>query len=430
MRRGTAANPLSGWVIMVLALLNAVTPFSIDMYLSAFPEMAEEFGTSASNIQLTLTTFLIGLAVGQLVIGTLSDRYGRRRPLIIGTIACVAVSVACALAPSIELLTVLRFAQGFCGAAGVVIARAVIADHSRGARAARLFAVMMLISVLAPITAPIIGGALVTGLGWRAVFAALAMLNVLTLLGVVFGVKESLPADRRRPGGLKALGTSAISVLGNRYYLGYTLCMAFTAGAMFGYISASPFVLQNILGFSPAGYSLTFGSCAFGVGVGSLVSARLVRTFSPRKVLMGGVAAVVVVTALMLLNVTIGGVIPWVTIALMACFMASIGFVYANATALATTEVAHAAGTGSAVLGFLQYGMGAITPPLVGLLGEATAVPMGVVMFTAAALAALSLFGLTRGHVPAMDDDAVDDDAVEPAPVGEHTALADQVSGR
>jgi DHA1 family bicyclomycin/chloramphenicol resistance-like MFS transporter len=392
-------------VILVLALLNAVTPFSIDMYLSAFPAMADEFGTSASNIQLTLTTFLVGLAVGQLVIGTLSDRFGRRRPLIIGTLACVAVSVVCALAPSIELLIVLRFAQGFCGAAGVVISRAVIADRARGARAARLFAVMMLIGVLAPITAPILGGVIVTGLGWRAVFAALAVLNVLTVLGVVFGVKETLPADRRRPGGLKALGTSARSVLGNRHYLGYTLVMAFTAAAMFAYIAASPFVLQNVLGFTPATYSLTFGGCALAVGASSLISAQLVKRFSPRRVLMGGATALVVVTALTLLNVTVGGVIPWATITLMACFMGSIGFVYANATALATTEVAFAAGTGSAVLGFLQYGMGAVTPPLVGLFGEHTAVPMGVVMFVAAALAASSLFVLTRGHVPFADDD-------------------------
>ncbi|WP_197376241.1 multidrug effflux MFS transporter [Mycolicibacterium baixiangningiae] len=402
----TVVSAPSAVLIAVLALLNAVTPFSIDMYLSAFPEMATDFGTSPSTIQLSLTTFLIGLAMGQLIIGTLSDRYGRRRPLIIGTVACVAVSVACALAPSIGMLIALRFAQGFCGAAGVVISRAVIADRSRGARAARLFAVMMLIGVLAPITAPILGGVIVTGLGWRAVFFALAVLNLLTLLGVVLAVKESLPEERRRPGGLKALGASARGVLSNRYYLGYTLVMAFSAAAMFGYIAASPFVVQNILGFSPAAYSVTFGSCALAVGAGSLISARLVRTISPRRVLMGGVTALLVATALMALNVTVGHVIPWATIALMACFMGCIGFVYANATALAITEVPQAAGTGSAVLGFLQYGMGAVTPPLVGLLGEGSAVPMGVVMFGAATLAALSMFILTRGHVPFGDDEA------------------------
>lgn len=400
-----SGNALSGWVIGVLALLNAVTPFSIDMYLSAFPAMAAEFGTSPSHIQLTLTTFLVGLAVGQLIIGTLSDQYGRRRPLILGTLACAVVSLACAAAPSIAVLIGLRFAQGFCGAAGVVIARAVIADHARGARAARLFALMMVIGVLGPITAPVLGGAVVTELGWRAVFVALATLNVLTLLGVVFVVEESLPEDRRRPGGLAALGNSARSVLGNRYYLGYTLVMAFTAAAIFGYVAASPFVVQDILGFSPGAYSMVFGSCALAVGAGTLTSARLVRSYSPRHVLMGGVTALLVVTALMLLNVTTGRLSGWATIALMAGFMAGIGFIYANATALAITEVPHAAGTGSAVLGFLQYAMGAVTPPLVGLRGEHSAVPMGVVMFGAATAVALSLFVLARGHVPFGDQD-------------------------
>ncbi len=274
-RNDAAASPApSAWLIVVLAMLNAVAPpFSIDMYLSAFPpEMAADFGTSAPMIQLTLTTFLIGLASGQLVIGSLSDRYGRRRPLIIGTSACLAVSVLCALAPSIELLIVLRFAQGFCGAAGVVIARAVIADRTSGSGAARLFAVMMLISVLAPITAPVLGGVVVTGLGWRAVFAVLAAMNMLMLLGVLLAVGESLPEHRRRPGGLKALGASTRSVLANRHYIGYTLCMAFTAAAMFAYIAASPFVLQNILGFSPTMYSLIYGACALAVG-GAAVSS-------------------------------------------------------------------------------------------------------------------------------------------------------------
>lgn len=388
-------------LIAVLALLNAVTPFAIDMYLSAFPQMATDLGTPATSIQLTLTTFLAGLATGQLVIGSLSDRYGRRKPLIIGTIACLAASILCAFAPTIEILVGLRFIQGVGGAAGVVIARAVIADRARGSQAARLFAVMMLIGVLAPLTAPIIGGAIVTSLGWRAVFGALALLCLLMLLGVLFVVKESLPVELRRPGGLKALASSTRSVLTNRFYIGYTLTMAFTSAAMFGYISASPFVLQNIMGLSPGHYSLTFGACSLTVGAGTAVAARLVKSHSPRRVLMAGVAAMVVVSALLLVTVTIGGVPHWPTVALMACFMGCMGFIYSNAAMLATTEVRHAAGTGSAVLGFLQYGTGALVAPLVGLAGQHSAVPMGLTMFGAALAAAVALLLLTRGHVPA-----------------------------
>ncbi|WP_299559336.1 multidrug effflux MFS transporter [uncultured Mycolicibacterium sp.] len=400
-------------LLIVLAMLNGLTPFSIDMYLSAFPEMAVEFGTTASGVQLSLTAFLIGLASGQLVIGTVSDRYGRRVPLLVGTAACLVASLACAVAPSIAVLVALRFVQGFTGAAGVVIGRAVIADRVEGAAAARVFAVMMLISVLAPITAPMLGGGIVTWLGWRAVFVALAVLNLLLLFGVLAFVEESLPPERRRPGGLGALAASARSVLTNRHYLGYALTMAFTSGGLFAYISASPFVLQNIIGLSPGRYAVTFGCCALCIGVSGLVSARLVRRFPPRRVLIGGVCGMVVMASLLLLAVTAGGVQPVATIGLMAGFLASIGFVYSNATALATTEVRHAAGTGSAVLGLLQYGTGAVTPPLVGLAGSASAVPMGVVMGGAAALAALSLAVLTRGHRP--DFEPVPVEAAEPA---------------
>ncbi|SEH90593.1 MFS transporter, DHA1 family, bicyclomycin/chloramphenicol resistance protein [Mycolicibacterium rutilum] len=395
---------ISALLIIVLALLNAVTPLSIDMYLSAFPRMATEFGTAASSVQLTLTAFLVGLASGQLVIGTLSDQFGRRRPLIIGSVACLIATALCIVAPSIGVLIALRFVQGLTGAAGVVISRAIIADRSRGAEAARLFAVMMLIGVLAPIIAPVLGGTIVTGFGWRAVFVALAAINLLMVAGVVFLVDESLPPELRRPGGLGNLASSARSVLGNRYYLGYTLTMAFAAAGMFAYISASPFVLQNIIGLSPQAYAFTFGGCAIAVGVSSAISARVVGRFGPRRVLVFGVAAMVVDATLMLVDVTVGGVTPWATVALMAGFMAAVGFVYANATSLAVTEVRHAAGSGSAVLGFLQYGTGAVTPPLVGLAGSSSAVPMGVVMFGAAAAAAVALFALTRGHVVAEDD--------------------------
>lgn len=393
-------------LIIVLALLTAVTPFSVDMYMSAFPGMAAEFGTSASMVQLTLTTFLIGLAVGQLFIGQLSDRLGRRAPLLIGVIACLVASLLCALSPSIEVLIALRFVQGFAGAAGVVIARAIITDRTHGTQAAQLYSVMMVIGVLAPILAPVLGGQVVAGLGWRAVFVALAGLNLVMLLGAVFLAGESLPVADRRPAGLKAFVGSAVSVLGNRRFLGYTLSLGFASAALFSYISASPFVLQNIIGMSPRAYSLTFGGCALAVAASGVVSARLVRTVSPRKLLFGGVSAMVIVTLLMLLDVTVGGALPWATIALMACFMATLGFTFANATTLAIGEVRYAAGTGSAVLGFVQYGLGAVVSPLVGLAGEHSAVPMGAVMFGCAALAATALLVLTRGHLLFQDVDA------------------------
>ena len=277
-------------LVLVLALLTAVTPFSVDMYMSAFPQMADEFGTSASMIQLTLTTFLIGLAVGQLFIGQLSDRLGRRRPLLIGVAACLVASLLCAVSPSVELLAVLRFVQGFAGAAGVVIARAIITDRTQGPRAAQLYSVMMVIGVLAPIVAPILGGQVVAGGGWRAVFLVLAGLNLLMFLGAYFLAAESLPPAERRPAGMKAFARTAVSVLGNSRFLGYALTLGGASAALFSYISASPFVLQNILGFSPRTYSLIFGACALAVAVSGTLSARLVRRVAPRTLLLGGIS--------------------------------------------------------------------------------------------------------------------------------------------
>src|SRR5262245_62551085 len=228
---GAVTSP-SKMLIAVLVLLNAVAPFSIDMYLAAFPQLAQDFSASASMIQLTLTAFLVGMASGQLFIGNLSDRYGRRRPLIIGSTVCLIASVLCIVAMSIEVLIFLRFVQGFAGAAGIVIARAIIADRTSGLASARLFGLMIGIGVLVPVAAPVLGGVIVTTFGWRAVFAALAAMSLMMLLGVLLFADESLPIDRRRPGGLKALAASTRDVLRNRHYTGYAMTIAFTTSAM------------------------------------------------------------------------------------------------------------------------------------------------------------------------------------------------------
>jgi MFS transporter, DHA1 family, multidrug resistance protein len=397
-------HPLSAMLIGVLALLSAVTPLSIDMYLSAFPEMATEFGTSASMIQLTLTALLIGLAVGQLVVGPLSDRYGRRTPLLIGTAVCLAASLLCMISPSIEMLIASRFLQGFAGAAGVAISRAIVTDRAEGAEAARLFGMLMVVGALAPVLAPVLGGLIVADFGWRVVFAALAALNAVMLLGVVFFVPESLPRERRRPGGLTALRSSTAGVLSSPRFMGYALALACVFTALFSYISASSFVLQNIVGLSPRMYSVTFGGCAVVLALTNALSTRLVKRIAPRRLLLVGMAAMVIVTGLLLVTVTAGGVAPVPTMALMACFMATVGFVVANAMALATDEVREAAGTGSAILGFLQYALGAGVSPLVGLGGEQSAVPMGIAMFASAVLALAALMIFTRSRLtPTVD---------------------------
>jgi DHA1 family bicyclomycin/chloramphenicol resistance-like MFS transporter len=186
--------------IVVLALLTAIAPLATDMYLPALPTMVGDLGSSASGVQLTLTTFLVGLALGQLVIGPLSDQFGRRGLLIVGTVVCALAGVACAFAPSAGFLVAARFVQGFSGAAGIVLSRAVIADRASGERAARLFSLMMVISGVAPVVAPLLGGSLVGAVGWRGIFWILAGVAVVMVVGVLSAVPESLPVERRQRG--------------------------------------------------------------------------------------------------------------------------------------------------------------------------------------------------------------------------------------
>ncbi|WP_029109895.1 multidrug effflux MFS transporter [Mycobacterium sp. URHD0025] len=388
----TPALPLS-W-LGVLALLTAVAPLSIDMYLPAFPAMAEEFGTSASAVQFTLTAFMVGLASGQLIIGPLSDRFGRRPLMLAGTLVCVLAGVACALAPNIALLTAFRFVQGFSGAAGVVLSRAVVADRAHGAVAARAFSLMMIINGAAPVLAPLIGGSLMGIIGWRGIFWILAGLAVAMFVGVLAVLPETHPTDRRHTGGVTAMLRDARSVLTNRGYLGYTLAFAFGFTVMFAYISASPFVLQNVLGLSPLHYSFAFAANAAGIVIVNTVNARIVGRFGQRRLLHLGIGLLVLFSALLLIDALLGPVL-WASLALLWGAVASLGLVAANATSLALDQVRHAAGTGSAVLGALQFGLAAVVSPIVGIGGDHTALPMAVAMVISSGIGAAALL-LTR----------------------------------
>lgn len=372
------ALPLATTV--VLALLTAIAPLATDMYLPAFPQMAVELGTSATAVQLSLTTFMVGLALGQLVIGPLSDQRGRRGLLTAGSAVCAAAGIACALAPSVGVLIGARFVQGFAGAAGVVLARAVVSDRARGNAAAKLFGLMMMIQGVAPVLAPLLGGALVTAVGWRGVFGILAGVSALMLVGVLARVPETLPRERRTGGGLAATLRDARTVLTNRRYLGWTGALVFGFAAMFAYISASPFVLQNVLGLSVGQYSVAFAANALGLGVVAGLGTKLVDRFGPRRLLVVGVVAVAALSVALMVDVVVLDLPRWPTLVLLLLTVSALGLVFGNATTLATDEVAHAAGTGSAVMGALQFGLGAAVSPLVGLRGEHDAVPMAVTM--------------------------------------------------
>lgn len=394
---GAAAprRPVTPALIVVLALLTAVAPLATDMYLPAFPRMSEELWAGASSIQLTLTAFLIGLGLGQLFIGPLSDAYGRRRPLLAGSLVCLAATIACVVAPTVLTLGIARFVQGLSGAAGVVLARAIISDTARGALAAKLLGIVTVISVIAPVVAPVSGGAIIDGLGWRAVFGTLAVLTLLMFIGAAIWARESLPHAERAGGGAAATLASARVVLANRNYLGYLLTFCFAFAALFAYISASPFVMQNVIGLSAGMYSLVFGANAFFIVVTSSIAAALAGRVRYRTMIVAGLVGAAAATTGLLICVCNG--VPTVpTLILFAVFEGSLGFVFSNATALALAETGANAGTGSAFLGFLQFALAAVVSPLVGLWGERTAIPMGVVMIVSIVLAVLAFVGLTR----------------------------------
>jgi len=272
--------------------------------------MAHDLGTSASGIQLTLTAFLAGVASGQLVIGPLSDGMGRRRPLLVGTVLCLLASIACALSGGVEMLIAARFLQGFSGGAGVVLARAIIADTSSGATAAKRMSLMMVIGGLAPVLAPVIGGLVASVAGWRAVMWVIVALVALMYMGVLLVVGETLPASARQGGGLRGMLGNAGKVLGTPRYVGFALTMVFAFAAMFSYISASPFVLQNVIGLSEKQYAIAFGCNALGLMLGNIVNVRLAGKVAPRRLLSIGVSGLLLMTTVLVV-LALAGMPRW-----------------------------------------------------------------------------------------------------------------------
>lgn len=395
-------------LISVLALLSAVAPLAIDMYLPAFPEMATDLGTTATGVQFTLTAFMIGMASGQLVIGPISDSVGRRRPLLVGTALCLVASIACALAPNIAVLIIARFVQGFTGAAGVVIARAVITDTSRGATTAKLMSVMMIIGGIMPVLAPLAGGAMLEFVDWRGVFGLISALVALMFLGVVVVVRESLPPSLRRSGGLRVLASNTRHVLGNRTYVCATLVFGMAFGAMFSYISASPFVLQNVVGLSTLQYSVVFGVNSLGIMIASMIAIRLADRVDIRRTAGAGLLLLLVATVGLLITVVLGSALVPVLV-LMFAVTFSMGLLLGNVSAIAMQAAASTAGTGSAFMGAFQFLVAAVVSPLVGLAGEADAHPMAISMVICAALALIAYLGVIRATPDSANDPAVSD---------------------
>jgi DHA1 family bicyclomycin/chloramphenicol resistance-like MFS transporter len=389
----TTVRPHQVRLVVILGSLSAFAPLSIDMYLPAFPAISTDLHAGPSAVQLTLTTCLIGLALGQLVAGPLSDTFGRRRPLLVGLVVYTVLSAACIAAPSVYALVGLRFVQGLGGSAGLVIATAAVRDRYAGVAMARFLSTLTLVTGLAPILAPVLGGELLRLMSWRGVFVVLTLVGVVLLVVCLLWFDESLPAARRRVGGLPDTLRSFGRLLADRAFTGYALAGGFGFAAMFAYISGSPFVLQDSYRLSPQGYGLVFGGNALGLVIVSQVNRRLVDRYPTRRVLAVGLGASLAGGLLLLAAVLAGWGLP-VLLAGLFLVVASIGVITPNARALAMAAYPDLAGTASALLGVLLFAIGGLVAPLIGVGGTATAVPMAVVI-AALAAGALLVFAAT-----------------------------------
>ncbi len=392
-----AHNPRRLQLIIILGALSAFGPLSIDMYLPSLPSLSRDFGTGASQAELTLSACLLGLALGQTIAGPISDALGRRRPLLVGLMVYALASLLCVVAPSVYFLIALRFIQGLAGATGIVIARAIVRDLYAGNDAARFFSLLMLVNGLAPILAPMLGGLLLRFTSWRGVFVVLTVIGVLQLVAVISGLGETLPVEQRQSGGIQTTMATFRQLLTNRAFVGYALSCGLAFASMFAYISGSPFVLQTIYGLSPLLFSFAFGTNALGIMILGQVSGRLVGRVPPQKLLVIGLI-INATGGLILLLVILQGHIGLIGI-LPALFLvvASMGLVLPNATTLALSGKPGVAGSASALLGVLQFAIGAAAAPLVGILGPTTALPMGIVIATLS-ISAFASFLLLAGQ--------------------------------
>jgi DHA1 family bicyclomycin/chloramphenicol resistance-like MFS transporter len=366
-------------MILILGSLTAFGPLSIDMYLPAFPVIESELHTNASMVQLSLTACLIGLALGQLIAGPVSDQKGRKIPLLIGLVIYTVSSLLCAWNPSIEALILFRFLQGISGAAGIVISRAMTRDLYSGSALTRFTAALMLVNGSAPILAPIVGGQLLTFMSWRGVFLLLAAIGAAMFLAVLLGLKDTLPVQRRSSGGMGRTIADFGMLLKDRKFVGLALSQGFVMASMFAYISGSPFVLQNLYGASPQMFSLCFALNAIGIVAAGQFTGRTAGRFGETRLFRIGLGVAAVGGLSLLVGIVSGG---GLAVILPSLFLAvsSVGLVTTTGFSMAMQSYGRSAGSAAALLGVLSFIFGGVVAPLVGIAGTATAVPMGIIM--------------------------------------------------
>jgi DHA1 family bicyclomycin/chloramphenicol resistance-like MFS transporter len=387
--------PSRALLALVLGAFVAVGPLTIDMYLPALPTIATELGTTSAMVQLTLTGTLIGLAIGQLVLGPLSDAFGRRTPLLAGTALYVVASLLVLAAPNIAVLGGLRVLQGVGSAAGAVVAMAVVRDLFTGRAAATMLSRLFLVLGAAPVLAPTLGGELLRFTSWRGIFAVLAVYGLLLLAVGALALRETLPPSRRSTRGVAGTMRTYRGLLRDRTFVGLVLVAGLTMAGLFSYVSGSSFVFQRQFGLDEQQFGLLFGAGAFWLIAATQLNPVVLRRWSPAQALIAGTVVGALSGAVLLVLAATGtGGLPGVVVPLWTMLFAS-GLALPNAPALALSRHGESAGSAAALLGAVQFGVGAAVSPVVGLLGN-DAAAMGTVILTALVLAIVVLVTVVR----------------------------------
>ncbi len=367
-------------IIVVLGTLMAFAPMAIDMYLPALPSIAQSFGAEPTRVQLTLAAFFLGFALGQAFYGPFADRFGRKPPLYFGLVLFFGSSVACAYAPSVEVLIALRFVQALGACANGVIARAIVRDLYEPRDAVRIFSLLTLVFGAAPVLAPLIGGYMLLWYGWREIFLALAVFGFVSLIAVAWRLPESQPAHAVRSLRLGSVLRTYGGLLTHREFLGCVLVGGFSLAGMFAYIAGSPFVIIELYGLAPEYYGWLFGINALGFVLASQLNARFAHRYRPQSVLLGGIVVQSVAGVLLVVE-SVTGVAGFYGVAVpLFVYVTCIGFVMSNATVLAMAPFAAFAGAASALLGTMQFGLAAASSTMVGAIHDGSALPMASVI--------------------------------------------------
>ncbi|ADP31033.1 Bcr/CflA family efflux MFS transporter [Bacillus atrophaeus] len=380
----------------LLGMLAILGPLNIDMYLPSFPEIADDLSARASLVQLSLTACLIGLTIGQIIVGPVSDAKGRRKPLLICIFLFALSSLFCALSPNITTLVIARFLQGFTASAGLVLSRAIVRDVFTGRELSKFFSLLMVITAVAPMVAPMTGGAilLLPFATWHTIFHFLTLIGFILVLIIALRLKETLPPEKRIPSSIGTSVRTMGSLMKDRSFIGYALTVGFIHGGSFAYVSGTPFVYQDIYGVSPQVFSILFGINGLAIITGSFIIGRFGGIIHEKSLLRIAVITAFIATAVLLTMTIVHG--PLITLVIsIFIYMITIGMVLTSTFTLAMENQGRRAGSASAMLGMLPLLLGSIVSPLVGI-NETTAIPMGAIMFITSVIGSLAFFKLTK----------------------------------